>query len=28
MAPLEWAPEEARLRSRQVHVVTAWHFPS
>ncbi len=27
LAALEWALEEARLRSGQVHVVTAWHYP-
>lgn len=24
---LDWALEEARLRSGQVHVVTTWHYP-
>ena len=27
LAALGWALEEARLRSGQVHVVTAWHYP-
>lgn len=27
LAALDWALEEARLRSGQVHVVTAWHYP-
>jgi len=27
LAALEWALEEARLRSREVYVVTAWHYP-
>lgn len=27
LAALEWALEEARLRSGQVHVVAVWHYP-
>lgn len=26
-AALDWALEEARLRSGQVHIVSAWHYP-
>ncbi|MDQ0756240.1 universal stress protein [Arthrobacter sp. B3I4] len=28
LAALEWALEEGRLRSGQVHVVSAWHYPA
>ncbi|WP_160666182.1 universal stress protein [Pseudarthrobacter sp. ATCC 49987] len=27
LAALDWALEEARLRSGEVYVVTAWHYP-
>ncbi|KRE78672.1 universal stress protein [Arthrobacter sp. Soil763] len=27
LAALHWALKEARLRSGQVHIVTAWHYP-
>jgi nucleotide-binding universal stress UspA family protein len=27
LAALDWALEEARLRTGDVHVVTAWHYP-
>ena len=27
LSALDWALEEARLRTGQVHVVTAWHYP-
>lgn len=27
LAALDWALEEARLRSGQVHIVSAWHYP-
>lgn len=27
LTALDWALEEARLRSGQVHVVAAWHYP-
>lgn len=28
LTALQWALDEARLRSGQVHIVTAWHYPA